>query len=250
MMISGTIITLNEEANIADCIRSLQQVCDEVVVADSQSQDRTVAIAEELGAKVVVQPYLGDGPQKAFAAQQASHDWVLSVDADERLDDDMVEAIRALDLANTECDAFAFNRKTFIGKTWIRVWYPDYVIRLYNRKTAAYEPIKGHAKVQAERIQRINAHLIHYSFDDYHELMRQNARFSARGASILLDKNKRIGALSPLIHALSAFFRKYVSKKGFLYGEPGFTVSLATAYGTYMKYVMARRKQRDRAKRD
>jgi glycosyltransferase involved in cell wall biosynthesis len=110
-MISANIITFNEEANIADCIASARQVCEDIVVVDSGSQDRTTAIARELGAKVVQQAYLGDGVQKNIALAHVKYDWVLSLDADERLTPEMVEAIGQLDLAATEHDAFAFRRR-------------------------------------------------------------------------------------------------------------------------------------------
>lgn len=96
--ISGIIITLNEADNVTDCVVSLQRVCDEVIVVDSGSQDDTVALAEAAGARVIHQPYLGDGPQKAFAVPQAAHDWILALDADERLDDDAIAAIQGLAL--------------------------------------------------------------------------------------------------------------------------------------------------------
>lgn len=90
MKITGSIITLNEENNIKDCIESMLTVCDEIIVVDSESNDKTVEISRSLGAKVYIQPYLGDGPQKAFGVQYASNDWILSIDADERLEQDMI----------------------------------------------------------------------------------------------------------------------------------------------------------------
>ena len=125
MKITANIITLNEEKNIEEVIKSVRKVCDEVLVVDSRSSDRTCEIAESLGAKVVKQEYLGDGPQKAFGAPLAKYDWVLSIDADERLDANAIEAIKKLDLDSTIYDAFSFARKTFVGKSFIKLWYPD-----------------------------------------------------------------------------------------------------------------------------
>jgi glycosyltransferase involved in cell wall biosynthesis len=112
--ITGIIITLNEENNIADCITSLRQVCNEIVVVDSGSSDHTVTIAEEMGAVIMIQPYLGDGFQKNVGLPKAGNDWILSLDADERLTDEMVSAIRELDLEKATVDAFAFPGAT----TW------------------------------------------------------------------------------------------------------------------------------------
>ena len=123
--ITGIIITLNEANNIESCIESLRQVCSEIIVVDSNSQDQTVALAEAAGARVFRQPYLGDGPQKNFGLQFASHDWVLSLDADERLTPELVATIRQLDLTTTPHDAFAMRRRNYIGSRWIKRcgWY-------------------------------------------------------------------------------------------------------------------------------
>jgi glycosyltransferase involved in cell wall biosynthesis len=128
--ITATIITLNEEANVSGVVASAFTVCDEVLVIDSGSGDRTAELAEAAGATVHVQPYLGDGPQKDFGVQFARNDWILSIDGDERLEDSAIRCIRSLDLARTSYDAFAFRRKTFVGDRWMRIWYPDYVARL------------------------------------------------------------------------------------------------------------------------
>ena len=125
MPITGIVITLNEAANIAACIRSLQRVCDEVIVVDSLSEDDTVAIAEAHGAHVIAQAYLGDGPQKAHGVPFARNDWILALDADERLADDAVVLIEGLALDDPS-QAYAFRRKNYVGNHWIRAagFYP------------------------------------------------------------------------------------------------------------------------------
>jgi len=240
--ITGTIITLNEEKNIAACVKSLQLVCDEIIVLDSQSNDKTIEIAKNLGAKVIIQPYLGDGPQKAFAANQATNDWILSIDADERIDEELVAAIRKSNLnTSSTFDAYFINRKTYIGNEWVKVWYPDKIVRLYNRKSANFESKRGHAKVIYNNATQLGGHIIHYSFSNYDELINQSIKFCIRNANMLKEKNKKIGPLDPLLHALAAFVRKYILKRGFLHGESGLTISITTAFSSYMKYVIARR---------
>lgn len=236
--ITATVITLNEEDNIRDCIANLQRVCNEIIVVDSNSSDSTVEIARSMGARVYVQEYLGDGPQKRFGVQYASNDWILSIDADERLDEDMVAAIQALDLEQTEYDAFAFRRKSFIGREWVRVWYPDYLVRLYNKQSAHYEPIKGHAKVVANNVKALDSHIIHYSYKDYSDMVRRIDRFSSRGANILYDKRKKASAASPLLHSIASFLKVFVTKKGFLHGLTGLNVAVISAFSTYVKYAM------------
>ena len=111
--ISGTIITLNNENLITDCIISLKKVCDEIIVLDSLSVDKTTEIAKELGAKVYFQEFLGDGPQKKLASSYASNDWVFSLDADERLEDDLIEFLNSLKLGSSNYSAYSFRRRNF-----------------------------------------------------------------------------------------------------------------------------------------
>lgn len=240
MKISATIIAYNEAHNIADCIASVQRVCDEVlVVVDTKTSDETAALAEQAGARVFHQEYLGDGPQKAFAVPQASYDWILSIDADERLDEDAVAAIASLKLEGGEFDGYALRRKNYVGRHWVKAagFYPDYVIRLYDRRSAAYVPKKGHAYVEAERIRRLDAHLIHTTYHDYsHWIERLNA-LSSRDAWAMYEKGKRVGRAAPLLHATVAFIRKFIFKGGMLQGLDGLTVTMTTVFRTYFKYL-------------
>lgn len=248
-MISANIITLNEANNIADCIASVRQVCDEVIVVDSGSHDETVDIAESLNAKVIHQPYLGDGLQKNVALEHVSHDWVLSLDADERLTEEMVSTIRGLDLATTPHDAFAFRRRNMIGSRWIRVcgWYPDYCIRLYHhRRGARFSDVKQHASVNAKHPRRIGADVLHYSFNNLGELFAKPGRnFSGRAAKIMYQKGKRANAFSPFLHGLNAFVRKYIFQRGFMGGVDGMTVAISAALSSYLKYAKLLEYQRD-----
>lgn len=240
MMISATIIAYNESCNIVDCIQSARRVCDEVlVVVDTKTTDETARLAEEAGARVFHQEYLGDGPQKAFAVPQAKNDWILSIDADERLDEDAVAAIMALDLSNGGYDAYALRRKNYVGRHWVKAagFYPDYVIRLYDRRVAAYVPKKGHAYVEARRVRQLPAHLIHATYDSYsHWLERINA-LSSRDAWAMYEKGVRPGRLAPVLHALIAFLRKFFLKGGLFQGLDGMTVTMTTVFRTYFKYM-------------
>ncbi|GED22643.1 glycosyltransferase family 2 protein [Halomonas halmophila] len=247
-MISANIITLDEADHIADCIASVRQVCDDVVVVDSGSQDATVAIAESLDARVVHQPYLGDGLQKNIALEHVRHDWVLSVDADERLTAEMVEAIRRLDLADTPHDGFAFRRRNMVGSRWVRVcgWYPDYCIRLYDRRRTRFGEVKQHASVGAANVRQLDADLWHYSFANLGELFTKAARnFSGRSAKIMYQKGKRANGWSPFLHGLAAFVRKYLFQKGFMGGIDGLSVALSASLNSYLKYAKLLEYQRD-----
>ncbi len=247
-MITGVVITLNEERNIKECIESLQQVCSEIIIVDSESKDNTVAVATELGAKVINQPYLGDGIQKNIGLDYATNDWVLSLDADERLTEEAVKELKQLDLNSTKHDAFALRRRNYIGSRWIKQcgWYPDYCIRLYNRNLTRFAAVKQHAAVEAKNPQRLNADIIHYSFENLGQLFAKPGRdFSGRAAKIMYQKGKRANAFSPFTHGLNAFVRKYIFQRGFLGGVDGMTVALSSAINSYLKYAKLLEFQRD-----
>lgn len=247
-MISANIITLNEARNIADCIRSMQQVCDDVVVVDSGSTDDTVQIAESLGAKVIHQPYLGDGIQKNVALNHVQHDWVLSLDADERLTDEMVSAIQSLDLGDDGPDAYAFRRRNMIGSRWIRQcgWYPDFCTRLYDKRRARFADVKQHAKVQAQQVKPIQADILHFSFENIGQLFAKPGRnFSGRAAKIMYQKGKRANAFSPFLHGMNAFLRKYLFQRGCLGGVDGLTIAISSGLNSYLKYAKLLEYQRD-----
>jgi glycosyltransferase involved in cell wall biosynthesis len=250
MNISGNIITLNEEKNIAACIKSLMNVCSEIVVVDSGSKDKTIEIAESLGATVIHQAYLGDGFQKNVALDHINNDWVLSLDADERLTEEMIADIKSLDLANDQIDAYAFRRKNMIGSRWIKHcgWYPDYCTRLYNRNKTKFKEVKQHSSVPSTLLQKMDSDIIHFSFKNIGELFAKPGRnFSGRAAKIMFAKGKKANAFSPFLHGLNAFIRKYIFQRGFLGGVDGMTVALSSAVNSYLKYAKLLEYQRDKS---
>jgi len=238
LKITANIITLNEENNIEEVIKSVQSVCDEVLVVDSLSSDKTCEIAKKLGAKVIEQEYLGDGPQKAFGAPYASNDWILSIDADERLDLNAIEAIKNLDLYNSKYDAYSFARKTYVGDNFIKLWYPDRVTRLYNRKVCEYSKIQGHAKVETSNVCDLPVDMLHYSYDDYIHMMKTTGKFITRGAKLSYEDGKRASAFDPVIHGIGALFKALILKGGAFHGINGWNVAVISAYSSYMKYAL------------
>lgn len=248
MNISGIITTLNEEANIRDAIRSLQQVCDEVVVVDSLSSDRTADMAREAGARVVMQPYLGDGIQKNVALQYVKNLWVLSIDADERLTPELVDFIRSTDFEHTPYDGFALRRRNYVGSRWVKAcgWYPDYLVRLYRHDRLRFPEVKQHATVPTRNTLRIKADLLHYRYHNLGELFAKPGRnYSTRGAKILYLAGRRAHWWSPLWHGMSAFVVNYIVRGGILGGIDGLTLSKAVALNSYLKYAKLLEYQRD-----
>lgn len=236
--ITGLVITLNEADNIEGCLTSLAQVCAEVIVVDSGSSDDTVRIAEQLGARVLHQPYLGDGPQKAFGVPYASHDWILALDADERLDEDAVDAISSMNFFDPGV-AFRFRRKNHVGQHWIKAagFYPDSVTRLYNRTTSGYLDKKAHSSVHAPQHIETQAHIMHFTYRDLSDWITRINTLSTRDAWAMKKRGKKASVLRPVVHSLNALVRKLIFKGGIFQGYDGFLVAVTTAFHAYMKYA-------------
>jgi len=246
--ITGIIITLNEEKNIEACILSLQQICREIIVVDSESTDRTREIAAKLGAKVYVQPYLGDGFQKNAGLKYANNQWIFSLDADERLTTELVEAINNLDLDNTHYWGYAMRRRNYIGSRWIRScgWYPNYLVRLFRQDKLIHSQTKQHASVPSDNTCKLRADMLHYTYNTIGELFSKPARnYSTRSAKIMYLNGKRANVFSPLHHGFWAFIGNYIFKGGILGGVDGLTLSIAIACNAYLKYAKLLEYQRD-----
>jgi glycosyltransferase involved in cell wall biosynthesis len=238
MHITGTIITYNEEDHIEACIRSLQQVCNEIVVVDSLSTDNTVAIAERLGAVVVPQKYLGEGKQRNVTEAHCNNDWILALDADERLDEEMIETIRQLPF-DDERIGYEFNRKSYVGARWVKGpgFYPDYIVRLYNKKHAGYEPKFGHAGVIAPTVKRVPGHIIHYTYDNISDWIAKINQVSSLDAQGMYQRGKAPSNIKPVTSALSAFFRQFIIRGGMFKGIDGFTITMTSVFRSYIKYL-------------
>ncbi len=253
MKITGIVTTLNEAHNIVDCIRSLQQVCDEVIVTDSRSKDDTVKLAQEAGAKVYLHEYIGDGLQKNLALPYASNDWVLSIDADERLSDELVTVIKGIDFDKTTYDGFALRRRNFIGQRWVKCcgWYPDYLVRLFRKDKLQFAELKQHAYVPTTNTCKLKADLIHYRYKNLGQLFAKPERnYSTRGAKILFLKGRKANALTPFLHGFSAFVVNYFFRGGIFGGLDGYVLSKSIAHNSFMKYAKLLEYRRDASVRD
>jgi len=246
--ITGIITTLNEEHNIVEAVNSLFQICDEVIVVDSLSSDQTVALAQQAGAKTYLQEYLGDGIQKNVGIQYASHEWIFSMDADERVSPELAQLINNLDLENTPFFGFAVRRKNLIGSRWVKScgWYPDYLVRLFKHSKIRFSAVKQHASVPTHNCAKLKGDLIHYRYQNLGELFAKPGRnYSTRGAKILYNQGKRARFYSPFVHGTSALFVNLFIRGGILGGVDGFTLSLSIALNSYLKYAKLLEYQRD-----
>lgn len=239
--ISGLIIAFNEENNIQSCIVSLLTVCNEVIVVDSYSTDRTVELAKAAGAKVVLQKFLGDGPQRTFGLQFCQNDWVLNLDADERLGRDAIDQINRLDSVKTDKDAFEFRRKNILHGKWIKVagWYPDYVKRLFHKTRTDFSQVYTHSKIVSNKSKKLNCHIVHYSFRDYADMLTILNRYSTWQSKTIFEESRKVNVVSPFSHAFFSFIQHFVLKRGFLGGLDGFIISLLNSGGSFFKYAKA-----------
>jgi glycosyltransferase involved in cell wall biosynthesis len=242
MKISATIITLNEQGNIARSIESLR-CCDEVVVVDSGSSDRTMETAATLGARVVESPWRGYAGQKNFAADRAAHDWVLSIDADEALSEALEAEIWQIKKNGPQYDAYTMPRMAkYLGR-WIlhSGWYPDRKVRLYDRRKAYWVGEYVHEAVQVSgSIGHLQCNLLHYTFDSLSEHLKSMDRYTTLAAEELVAQGRKVRWEDLMLDPFWTFVRAYVFRAGFLDGMEGMTIAFMAAFNNFLKFAKAR----------
>jgi glycosyltransferase involved in cell wall biosynthesis len=241
MKISATIITCNEERNIARAMESLR-CCDEIIVIDSGSIDRTAEIAANLGACVVESPWPGYARQKNLAAERASHDWILSLDADEALSEALEGEIWHIKKNGPQYDAYTMPRLAqYLGR-WIlhSGWYPDRKIRLYDRRKARWVGEFVHESVQVDgRIGHLHSDILHFTCNSMSEHLKTMDRYTTLAAEQLVAQKTHIGWSKLLCDPPWTFFRSFILKRGFLDGVEGLTIAYMAALYNFAKYVKA-----------
>lgn len=242
MKISATIITLNEERNLPRAIESLR-CCDEIVVVDSGSTDKTIAIAERYGARVVCQPWLGYAKQKNAAAAAASYDWILSLDADEALSEELEGEIWALKTDGPKFDAYTMPRLAqYIGR-WIQHsgWYPDRKIRLYHREKARWEGDFVHESVKTSgTVGQLESNLLHFTCDTFAQHFRSLDRYTSLAADELIARQKPLSARHLTLDPAWSFMRSFFVQRGYRDGMHGLAIAWMAALYTFLKYAKAR----------
>jgi glycosyltransferase involved in cell wall biosynthesis len=207
---------------------------------DSGSSDATVAIAQEAGATVIqTEDWPGFGPQKNRALQAAGGDWILSLDADERIPAALREEILEAIAANTHAAYTLPRLSSFCGRfVHHSGWYPDYIVRLFRRDSAAFSSDLVHesVKVLQGSTGKLRTAMIHYSYPDDETYLRKLQQYSTLGAKQAFAAGKRAGLGTAILHACSSFLRSYIFRKGFLDGKAGLMVALSSAESTYHKY--------------
>ncbi len=240
--ISATIITLNEADHIARAIRSVQ-FCDEVVVVDSGSTDRTAEIADSLGAVVTENPWPGYAAQKNFAARLARNDWILSIDADEEVSPGLASDIARLNLGSGDCAGYDFPRLARYCGRWIRHsgWYPDRKVRLYHRGRGQWAGGYVHETVQIPGpVGHLEGDLLHYTCESLDQHRRNVERYTDLAAREIHASGKPSPAWRILAGPPFSFLKSYVLQRGFLDGSAGLTIARMAAKYVYLKHSKAR----------
>jgi glycosyltransferase involved in cell wall biosynthesis len=249
--LSVTIITRNEAADIGDALASVAWA-DEIVVVDSESTDDTAAIARRHNARVVVRPWPGYVDQKNHAASLASHDWILSLDADERVTPALAEEIKGVMARAPEAighAAFRIPRVTWHLGRWIRTtdWYPDHQLRLYDRRAAQWAGRYVHESLTVRGTTgRLRGELQHYAYRDLTDHLETIDRYTTYAARQMQEAGRRAGLLQIAGHPPLAFLRNYIARGGIRDGVPGFIISAMNAYYVFLKFAKLWEIQRKR----
>lgn len=251
MKLTATVITLNEERNIERCITSLIGVADEIIVLDAHSTDATCELAEKAGAIVRERDWEGYAQSKNYLNGLASHTYILSIDADEALD----EALKADILKAKEVGfsgAYSVNRLTNYCGRWIRHsgWYPDVKVRLFPKEETHWSGKYVHEELELPKgcsVKQLNGHLLHYSYYNQQEHRARADQYSALTAKKMHAKGKKAGALKPYLSAFGRFFSMFFLKLGFLDGRAGWNIATISAASNVFKYKELRRIHREQS---
>jgi glycosyltransferase involved in cell wall biosynthesis len=243
--VSITIITLNEEGNLARALSSVQWA-DEIVIVDSGSTDKTKEIAEKfqkVPVKFVHHPWSGYGQQKNYAQKQAKNDWVLNIDADEEVPVELANEIQhRLSSLDSDIKGFSFPRKTYFLGRWIRFggWYPNYLVRMVDRRHASWTEPNVHEALKVEgQIGSMDQAIVHYSFPTISTQIQTNLKFSYLGSRDLIQRKVNVTVFQLVLKPVGKFLETYLIKRGFLDGMRGFIISVNAAYSMFLKYAYA-----------
>lgn len=245
MKITATIITFNEQTNIKQACESVAWA-DEIIVVDSESTDATRQIAQEAGATVLVNRWPGFAAQKQYAVDHARHEWVFSLDADERVSDELRESILALRGGDESklADGFCVSRRTFYQDRWIKGggWYPDKQLRLFLKTKGRWKQRHIHESVTMEesaRIEELKGDLLHYTVRDaahHHKMIGE--RYAPLAARQMFEEGRRTSTFAVASAGPAAFMRSYVLKAGFRDGFAGLTIASFAAHHAFLKHLM------------
>ncbi len=237
--LSVTVITKDEAHNLPDALASVAWA-DEIVIVDSGSEDGTTDVARRFTDRVTVRPWAGYGDQKNHAAGLASHDWILSIDADERVSPSLALEIQELLASEPTLRGYRMPRVTFHLGRWIRStdWYPNLQLRLYDRRGACWSTPRVHESVKVPgEAGRLQHELEHRSYRDLSHQLQTIDRYSTLAADDMAAAGRTVGLLRLAVHPPLAFLRNYLLRGGIRDGSAGFIVSVMNAYYVFLKFA-------------
>lgn len=241
--LSAVLIVKNEEGHLRECLSSLDGLVDEIVILDSGSKDCSAKIAAEFGAKFFTNTnWQGFGKQRQFAQSYVTSDWVLWIDADERVTPELAREINNILLSPQPNTVYAIPRLSWFCGRFIRHsgWYPGYVMRLYPKNLTSYDDALVHEKVKLNKnigVVKLSSDLIHYTYRDLEHYLVKSAGYAKAWADQKEASGKKTTLLQAALHATSGFFKKYVLKMGFLDGRQGFLLAALSSHSIFVKYV-------------
>jgi glycosyltransferase involved in cell wall biosynthesis len=243
MEISAVLITFNEERRLEGALKSLAGIASEIVVVDCRSSDETAKIARRYTDRVFERAWTNFADQKNFGNDQASHPWILSLDADERVSPELRQELEELKKTEPDVDAFCIPRKVYYLGRWIRHsgWYPDRKLRLFRKGAARWVGEYVHEKLAFEgRTEKLKGCIHHFTYRDIHEHLVRINNFSDLGAQKLYARKKKARWYHLLLLPFFRFVRAYVWKLGFLDGFSGLVISVLTGYAVFARYAKLR----------
>ncbi len=239
MNLTAVVIAKNEAHQIERCLRALQQVANEIVLVDSGSTDNTAVLARLLGANVVEYNWQGYAQNKNYGNALAQSDWIISVDADEVLSEELIQSIQQLQMSDNE--VYALDRMNNYCGTWVKHsgWYPDWKPRIFNRKQVQWQGDFVHETLAIPsrcKVIKLKGKLWHYSYNSREDHLRKINHYTTLSAKALFQKGKKSSFLHIWIYPLVRFFKTFFLKLGFLDGKTGWYISQYNTYMIHLKY--------------
>ena len=240
MKLTVTVITRNEAANIEGALESVRWA-DEIVVVDSHSADETVALAQKYNARIVIHDWAGYSAQRNYAAEIASNDWILALDADERVPTELAVEIQRIMREGSVHGGYRMPRISYYLGRWIRGtdWYPDYQLRLYDRRVGRFNGKRVHESVELNygRPGQLQHDLQHYPYRDISDHVTSIDHYTTLAAEEWFAEGRRTNAIEFAVHPPVAFLRNYVARRGFRDGAAGFLISILNSYYVFLKVL-------------
>jgi glycosyltransferase involved in cell wall biosynthesis len=244
LLVSACVMACDDERTLESCLESLAFCQEIVVVVDSKSRDRSEKIATELATRVAVHPYAGDLEQKRYATELATHDWVLSIDADEVVSPELATSIQfVMNEGSEDVAGYEMNRVAWHLRRWVRHgdWHPDWKLRLFQRARSRWVGRNPHGRAEVDgHTARLSGDLLHYSFRDLTDQLDRIQTHTSQAAVALYESGRRPHLSDLVLRPPARFLRSYVLKLGFLDGAVGFVVAATIAYSVFLKYAKLR----------